>query len=333
MKGTPDKMTTLLTGGNGWLPSHVLRRIARRGEPVISYDLMDPDDLLLELLGDDVQSVTFVSGDVTDAAQLRSTVEEHGVDSIINAAAITPRVDREKEEPGRIIQVNLMSTVTCLEMMREMEQLKKLVVISSGAAWGSGHDVDVIDEDTPSLATGLYGVTKHSAERFCMRYRELFGMDVVCIRPGSVYGPMERHTPGYRGATELREMLRIIAGGDPLAINSLDTLYYDWVFVEDVAEGIERAWATPDLPETVYSVTTEEKYSIGEMLAAFQRHWPEMVYREVPESDANYVVPVEPPGPRISTARLERDFGWKPSTPLDDGVRQYLDWIKRHGPQ
>jgi len=326
-------MTTLLTGGNGWLPSHVLRRLARRGERVISYDLMEPDGPLREFLGDAIENVEFVPGDVTDAAQLCAIVEQYSVERIINAAAITPRVDREKEEPARIIDVNLMSTVTCLEITREVDSVSKLVVISSGAAWGSGHDLDVLDESSPSLATGLYGVTKHTAERFCQRYRELFEMDVVCIRPGSVYGPMERVTPGYRGATELREMLRIIAAGEPLAINCLDTLYYDWVFVEDVAEGIERAWEMPNLPELVYSVTTEEKYSIGQMLAAFAEQWPEMVYREVPESEANYVVPVEPPGPKISTARLQRDFGWKPSTPLNEGVRLYLDWIRKHGPQ
>lgn len=326
-------MTTLLTGGNGWLPSHVLRRLAQRGEQVISYDLMEPDEPLMEFLGDAVENVTFVHGDVTDAVHLRHVVDLHDVDRIINAAAITPRIDREREEPARIIEVNLMSTVTCLEIMRENSSVTKLVVISSGAAWGSGHDVDVLDESTPSLATGLYGVTKHTAERFCARYRELFDFDIVCIRPGSVYGPMERHTPGYRGATELREMLRIISAGEPLAINKLDTLYYDWVYVEDVAEGIERAWAADRLPELVYSVTTEEQYSIGDMLAAFKQQWPEMVYREVPEADANYIVPVEPPGPRVSTARLQRDYGWQPSTLLEDGVREYLAWIRRHGPQ
>jgi UDP-glucose 4-epimerase len=326
-------MTTLLTGGNGWLPSHVLRRLARRGERVISYDLMEPDEELHAFLGDAIENVEFVPGDVTDAAHMRAVVAQYSVERIINAAAITPRVDREKEEPARIIDVNLMSTVTCLEITREVDSVTKLVVISSGAAWGSGHDLDVLDESSPSLATGLYGVTKHTAERFCQRYRELFDIDVVCIRPGSVYGPMERVTPGYRGATELREMLRIIASGEPLAINCLDTLYYDWVFVEDVAEGIERAWEMDSLPELVYSVTTEEKYSIGQMLAEFAEQWPDMVYREVPESEANYVVPVEPPGPSISTARLQRDFGWKPSTPLNDGVRIYLDWIRAHGPQ
>ena len=69
-------MTTLLTGGNGWLPCHVLRRLTRRGEQVISYDLLTPDEMLMEFLGEAAENVIFKHGDVTDAAHLRSVVEE-----------------------------------------------------------------------------------------------------------------------------------------------------------------------------------------------------------------------------------------------------------------
>ncbi len=60
-----------------------------------------------------------------------------------------------------------------------------------------------------STATGLYGITKHTSERVCQRYAELFGLDIVSMRPANVYGPMERDTPGYKGGTEPREMLRL----------------------------------------------------------------------------------------------------------------------------
>jgi nucleoside-diphosphate-sugar epimerase len=69
------------------------------------------------------------------------------------------------------------------------------------------------------------------------------------------------------------------------------------------------------------------------MLSAFKRAWPEIEYRVVPESEANYLVSGDPPGPRPSNDRMRQDFGWVPSTPLDDGVRQYIAWIRAHGPQ
>ncbi len=326
-------MTTLLTGGNGWVPSFVLRRLARRGERVISFDLMPPDRALREHLGDAIEQVVFEEGDVTDAGRLREVAEQHSVDKLIHAAAITPRLEREMAEPARIIDVNFMSTVHCLELARTMPEIARMVYVSSGAAWGSGHEVEALDEDAPSRADGLYGILKHTCERVCQRYARLFDIDVVAMRPANVYGPMERVTPGYSGATELREMLRIAAAGEPILVNSLAGPYLDWTYVEDIAEGIELAWATPQLPHDVYTITGGQLYPIGDMLAAFQRHWPGLEYREVAEDDANYSVSGDPPGPVPSNARMAQDFGWTPPTALDDGVAEYIAWIREYGPQ
>jgi nucleoside-diphosphate-sugar epimerase len=326
-------VATLLTGANGWVPSYIMRRLAARGERVISYDLMPPDDMLRAFLGDLAGQVTFVEGDVADVEQLRETARSNGVTRAIHAAAITPRAERERAEPRRIIDVNLGGTVNVLEVVRSLPGFERMVYIGSVAAWGSGHDTDVLDEDTPSRATNLYGITKHTSERLCLRYKELFGLDVVSMRPANVYGPMERVTPGYSGATELREMLRILASGEELRINSLEGPYRDWTFVEDIAEAVERAWATPNLPHDIYTITSGEQYSIGDMLAAFKRAWPEIAYRVVPQEQANYLVSGNPPGPRSSNDRMRADFGWVPHTPLDEGVAQYLGWIRQNGPQ
>ncbi len=103
--------------------------------------------------------------------------------------------------------------------------------------------------------------------------------------------------------------------------------------MEDIAEGMERASATPNLPEAVYSVTCGRLYSIGEVLAQFRQHLPSFEYRLVPEDQANYIVSGGAPGPVPSNARMQRDFGWVPSTPFEDGMRQYLSWIQENGPQ
>ena len=201
-------MTTLLTGGNGWVPSFVLRQLAQRGERVISYDLMPVDDVLREHLDDAVANVTFVHGDVTDGEHLLDIAQEAGVTRIIHTAAITPRLWREQKEPRRVIDVNLGGTINALEAARALPGFERFVYVGSGAVWGSGHTGETIDEDAPSRTTNLYGITKYASERIAMRYKELFGLDIVSMRPANVYGPMERDTPGYVGATELREIGR-----------------------------------------------------------------------------------------------------------------------------
>jgi NAD(P)-dependent dehydrogenase (short-subunit alcohol dehydrogenase family) len=123
-------VTTLVTGGNGWLPSHVVRRLARAGETVVSYDLMEPDEVLRAFLGADITNVVFEPGDVTDRERLSQAATRHGVTSIVSAAAITPRVDRERREPERIIAVNLGGVVNALEVARSLPNFRRFVQIS-----------------------------------------------------------------------------------------------------------------------------------------------------------------------------------------------------------
>lgn len=326
-------MATLITGGNGWVPSHIVRRLARRGEQVISYDLMEVDDLLRDMLGPAIESVVFVQGDVTDADAMLETARAYGVTKIVHTAAITPRRHWEIAQPKRIIEVNLLGTVNALDVASQLDGFERFVYVSSCAATGDHPELEETTEDTPSTAAGLYGICKHTSERVCQRYAELFGLDIVAMRPANVYGPMERDTPGYKGGTEPREMLRIYAENKPVLINSLEGPYLDWTWVEDIAEAMERAWATPRLPEPVYSVTCGRLYSIGEVLEQFERNLPGFEYRLVPEAEANYIVSGEPPGPVPSNARMQRDFGWVPSTAFEEGMQQYLMWIKENGPQ
>jgi nucleoside-diphosphate-sugar epimerase len=326
-------VSTLVTGANGWVPSFITRRLVRRGERVVSFDLMPPDDMLRAFLDDDFSGVTFIQGDVTDQRQMLDVARQTGVTRIIHAAAITPRADREREEPQRIIDVNLGGTVNVLEVARALPDFRRLVYVSSGAVWGDQPGASELTEESPALATSLYGITKHTSERVCQRYAALFGLDIVSMRPANVYGPMERVTPGYAGATQPREMLRLHFAGQPILVNSLAGPWLDWTFVEDIAEGIELAWAAESLPHDVYSITCGRLYSIGDLLAAFNANIPELEYRVVPPDEANYSVSGSEPGPVPSNARMAADFNWTPPTSFADGMRSYLDWIKANGPQ
>ena len=221
-------MTTLITGGIGWVPSHIVMAIAATGERVVSYDVMEPDPLFDELLGDHFANVTIERGDVTDAAQLMAAAQKHEVDAIIHAAAITPRQDRERREPATIVDVNLGGTINALDAARAMPNLRRFIYISSGAALGDVAYLPEVNEETPTRAPNLYGITKHTSERVVSRYRELFELDAISVRLANVYGPMERITPGYAGATELREMLRLHFDGQPVRVNSLEGPWLDW---------------------------------------------------------------------------------------------------------
>jgi UDP-glucose 4-epimerase len=258
----------------------------------------------------------------------------HGVTSVISAAAITPRVDRERREPERIIAVNLGGVVNALEVARELPDFRRFVQISSCAVFGEVPGVSELNEDSPANSTNLYGITKLAGERLALRYGDLFGLDVIAVRPSNVYGPMERFTPGYAGATELREMLRIHFAGEPINVTSLDASYRDWTFAEDVAEGIERAWSVAgQLPHRVYIVSSGEQYSIGDVLEAFRTNLPGLEYRVVPREEANYPFDADGPGALPLNRRAREHLGWSPRTSFHEGMSQYLAWIAANGPQ
>lgn len=187
---------------------------------------------------------------------------------------------------------------------------------------------------SPANPADLYGITKLAGERTALRYGDLFGLDAIAVRPSNVYGPMERLTPGYAGATELREMLRIHFSGQPITVNALDSHYRDWTFAEDVAEGIELAWAAPASPaERVFILAAGQHYSIGEVLEEFRVNVPGLEYRAVPKNEANYPVAEEEPGPLPSNRRAREILAWTPRTSFAAGMRQYLSWIVANGPQ
>jgi UDP-glucose 4-epimerase len=144
---------------------------------------------------------------------------------------------------------------------------------------------------------------------------------------------MERVTPGYVGATELREMLRIHFDGQPVRVNSLEGPWLDWTFVGDIAEGVRRLWEAPSLHHDLYTNSCSRLHSIGDVLTAFARHLPGFRYEQVDRADANYLVSGDEPGPIPSNARMRDELGWAPPTTFDDGMRQYLAWIQTHGPQ
>ena len=326
-------VVTLVTGGNGWVPSHVIRRLARAGETVVSYDVMEPDAYLREFLGEDAANIIFETGDVTDRARLHETAHRHDVTSIVSAAAITPRVDREQREPTRIIDVNLGGVVNALEVARTLPNFRRFVQISSVAVFGDAPGATERDEDSPANSTNLYGITKLAGERVALRYGDLFDLDVIAVRPSNVYGPMERFTPGYAGATELREMLRIHFDGQPIKVTTFEGNYRDWTYVEDIAEGVEAAWAIRQAPaQRVFILAAGRQYPLGDVLRLFQKYLPDMRCEVAPAGEANVAVQPEP-GPLTRNDRAREGLGWSPRTTLDEGMKQYLGWIVANGPQ
>ena len=158
-------------------------------------------------------------------------------DRSVHAAVITPRPEWEATRTNRIVEVNLVGTVNALEVARSLPEFERFVYVSSCAVWGDQPGVAELTEDVLPTPAGCTPSPNYTSESICRRYaesvrsRHCFHAAIECL------GPMERDTPGYRGGTEPREMLRLHFEGKPILVNSLDGPWRDWTYVEDIAEG------------------------------------------------------------------------------------------------
>src|SRR4029079_17505754 len=108
----------------------------------------------------------------------------YAIERVVHAAAITSGASREARDPARIVDVNLQGTLNVLEAAREHD-VRRIVYVGSGAAYGESlYRFPVVYEETPSVPTSLYSITKHAAERTCMRLADLWSVDAVCVRLG-----------------------------------------------------------------------------------------------------------------------------------------------------
>ena len=297
----------------------------------LSYDLMPPDDFLREFLGDLFEQVTFVSGDVTDLEQLQAAAT-----SMVSARSSTQRPSRRAWRANSTSRSASSTSTSAAQSTRWRSRarcrFRALRLHRVGRRLGQRPQPPELDEDSPSRATNLYGITKHTAERVVTRYGELTGMDVVTMRPANVYGPMERLTPDTRARPSCARCCvssRRATSCGSTAWRGPTATGPSWRISPKASSAPGRAQpAAPGLHHDL-----RPALSIGDMLAAFQRAWPDIRYRVVPQREANYVASGDRPGPRPANARIQQDFGWAPSTPLDDGVKLYLLGFARHGPQ
>ena len=323
-------MATLVTGGTGFVGVNIVKELAARGHDVVSLDVMPPDSLTLQFLGELTSRVTFLTGDILDTKGLDALRSSHAIDRIVHAAVFT--VNRTDLETGRskdILDINLTGTGNLLEMARVVG-VQRFVYISSGAAYGLTRDPDqTYNEDDPTQPGNLYGITKFASECLARRYGQLHGFDTVSLRVSTPYGPMERVT-GHRSnmSTPYQwtgQMLR----GEPIAIDRSDH-GRDLTYVLDTASAVAAVVDASNLPHDLYNITNGVPITGGEIQRKLAAIFPgtRLVESESQEHTAAALGPTRGP---LSGYRLWHDLGWTPQYDLAEGLTHYVQWRRESG--
>ncbi len=296
-------MRVLVTGGAGFIGSHVVDKLKAKGVEVRIYDMVMPTFR---------KDVEYYQGSLLDKAALGMAMG--GVDIIYHLAAIAD-VNDVYVEPDYSESINTRGTVNVLEAARKADVIK---VVYGSTVWVYSEADDVnVNEQTPLHSpTHLYTATKIASEYYCNAYSKLYGVNTTILRYGIPYGPRAR------GAAVIPVFVKKALNKEPLTIAGDGLQFRKFVYVEDLAEGNVLA-AKKIADNKIYNLEGDVKVSIKDIA--------ELIKKIIGDVEIKYVEgrPGDFQSKEISNKKVKEELGWKPETRFEDGLVKYIEWYKQ----
>ena len=296
-------MLAMVTGGSGFIGSHVVDKLRDRGIDVRIFDMVFPRFR---------KDIEYYQGSLLDMESLRMGM--NSVDVVYHLAAIADVKD-VYEEPHYSEAINTRGAINVLEAARRVGSVKRVILASTVWVY-SDTEGNVVDESTPlSAPSHLYTATKMAAEYYCQCYSKLYGLDITILRYGIPYGPRAR--PGAVIPIFVEKALN----GESLTIAGDGLQYRNFLYVEDLAEG--NVLALKEVAKNkIYNLPGKEKITIKQVAETVQKILGnvEIEYVEGRKGDFS--------GKEISGERAKQELGWEPKVSFEEGVRRYIEWLK-----
>lgn len=336
-------MIVFITGASGFIGSNLAKRILTT-EPdtkVIGldnmndyYDVRIKEARLAEL--QKFENYTFIKGNLADKALIDSIFEQHHPDIVVNLGA-QAGVRYSITNPDAYIESNMIGFYNILEACRHYP-VEHLVYASSSSVYGSNKKVPYSTDDKVDNPVSLYAATKKSNELMAHAYSKLYNIPSTGLRFFTVYGPAGRPDMAYFGFTNK------LVNGETIKIFNYGNCKRDFTYVDDIVEGVVRVMAKapekkngedglPIPPYAVYNIGNSNPENLLDFVQILSE---ELVRAGVLPADYDFeahkeLVPMQPgdvPVTFADTEPLERDFGFKPHTPLREGLRKFAEWYK-----
>jgi UDP-glucose 4-epimerase len=297
-------MRVLVTGGGGFIGSHVVDRLIARGDTPRIFDLSaSPYHSPLE--------VETFTGSITDPANLDLAMRD--CDAVIHLAAVAD-VGHVHADPVLAEEVNTRGTLNVLEAACRTG-VGRVVYGSTTWVYSDCAEQEV-DEETPIPAPRhLYTATKLAGETYCAGYAELYDLESTILRFGIPYGPRAR------AAGVVAKFTDLAFEGKPLTIAGDGSTTRSFIYVEDLADGIVAALA-PAAAGRTYNLSGDEVVTILEIAERVQENTDDCEIVHTPPRPGDF------PGKAISNRRALEELGWKAETSFKEGVRRYVEWVR-----
>ena len=344
----------LITGAVGFIGANLVMELLHNTESVkiIGIDSMNDyydvslKEYRLGQIGKLASEVTgtfeFIKGNISDKALINDIFDKYKPDIVVNLAA-QAGVRYSITNPDAYIEANLIGFYNILEACRHSydngaKGVEHLVYASSSSVYGSNKKIPYSTEDKVDNPVSLYAATKKSNELMAHAYSKLYNIPSTGLRFFTVYGPAGRPDMAYFGFTDK------LRAGKTIQIFNHGNCKRDFTYVDDIVEGVKRVMQSPPPVETgedglpippyrIYNIGNNQPENLLDFVDILQQ---ELVRAGVLPEDYDFeahkeLVPMQPgdvPITYADTSVLERDFGFKPSTSLRDGLRKFAEWYK-----
>ncbi len=331
--------TILVTGAAGFIGFHLCNRLAAEGYTVVGidnmsdyYDVNLKKDRLAQLAKHD--TMTFVRLDLSDLPALVDLFSKHPFDTVVNLAA-QAGVRYSLENPHAYVDANIVGFVNLLECCRH-NNVDHLVFASSSSVYGANTRMPFSVHDNVDHPVSLYAASKKSNELMAHTYSHLYGLCCTGLRFFTVYGPWGRPDMA------LFLFVRAILSGEPIKVFNHGKMQRDFTYIDDIIEGVVRvmkkkpepnpAW-TGDAPDPGTSYAPYSIYNIGnnnpESLMRFIGVIEDKLGRQA-QKEFMDLQPGDVPATYANIDDLYDAVGFKPETPIEEGISRFIDWYMEY---
>ena len=312
----------LVTGGAGFIGSHVCEHLLRAGHAVWAFDdlndFYDPRRKQANLR--DIQALAkpfeFVHGDISDRSTLDELLGGVKFDQIIHLAA-RAGVRPSLQEPALYQRVNVEGTVNVLEAAR-LNGVKKVTIASSSSVYGVNSKVPFSESDPIFRAISPYAASKLACEALGHVYHHVYGMDVVMLRFFTAYGPRQRPD------LAIYKFAKLITAGKPIPVFGDGSAARDYTFIADIIQGI-LACTERQFGFEIFNLGESQTVSLDRMIALL-----EDVLGKKAVIDRQPMQPGDVPITCADISKARSKLGYDPRVKIEQGMALFIDWFKRN---
>ena len=328
MRPLDSSKTYLITGGAGFIGFYLSKALLEKGAKVIGIDNLNDyyevslKEDRLEILKE-FPEYQFVKGDISDKETVFQVFEKFVPQIVVNLAA-QAGVRYSIDNPDAYIQSNIVGFFHILEACRHFP-VEHLVFASSSSVYGGNKKVPFSTEDQVDKPVSLYAATKKSNELMAYAYSKLYGIPLTGLRFFTVYGPMGRPDMAYF------KFAKKIMAGQPIQIYNNGDMLRDFTYIDDIVTGVENILCNP--PETdengaaykIYNIGNNQPEKLMDYIAVLEKCLGREAKKEFLPMQLGDVYETY-----ADVSELMKDYGFKPSTSIEEGLSRFAEWFLKY---